>query len=248
MEITLASGLELALVRIPAGEFWMGAEFWSVQEEPRHRVILQEYWIGKYAVTAGQYAAFLRSSGYPARPIQLELPPGKANYPMVNVTWYEAQAFCRWAGGELAADGLFKGWQARLPGEAEWEKAARGVDGREYPWGNEPPDASRCNYAHNRDELTPVGHFSPLGDSPYGCADMAGNVYEWTHSLNWPYPYQAGDGRESEIDAGPRVVRGGAAYTYSGYLRCSSRVTNDPANSYTTRGFRFCLSPVHYGS
>jgi formylglycine-generating enzyme required for sulfatase activity len=162
---------------------------------------------------------------------------------VVNVSWYDAMAFCRWI-QESALVELGR-YQASLPTEAEWEKAARGTDGREYPWGNQPPDESLCNCNHKpgvrSPELTAVGHYSPRGDSPYGCADMAGNVWEWTHSLLKPYPYFAGDGREVEQGEGERVVRGGSFYNFSSFMRCSYRTGNDPSRTYTTRGFRVCV-------
>ena len=248
--LDLELDLGLDLVQIPAGEFWMGADLWNYQEKPRHLVSLAEFWMGRTAVTVKQYALFARATGYPIRPVQISGLPVQADFPVVNVSWYDGRAFCRWVDSLLHEEGdLFPGWQVRLPGEAEWEKAARGTDGREFPWGDRPPDANLCNY--NRSDfkiasLTPVGFYSPQGDSPYGCADMAGNVWEWTHSLNKPYPYDARDGRESEEDPGERVVRGGAAYNFASMMRCSYRVANDPAHDYTTRGFRMCVSPIHF--
>lgn len=245
MILTLDQGLDLELIQIRAGEFWMGSDLWKYDQQPQHRVFLPEFWIGKVPVTVGQYAEFVNRSGYEARPGQIEDPNRRANFPVVLVTWYDAQAFCRWIESEfLAKEGLFDGMQARLPSEAEWEKAARGQDGREFPWGNESPDSSRCNYYDgNIRDMVPVGGFSPLGDSPYGCADMAGNVFQWTHSLYKPYPYIAGDGREGEDAVGERVVRGGSASSMAGFLLCSCRVANDPGKAFTTRGFRVCVSP-----
>ncbi len=246
--LTLSPTVVLSLVRIPSGEFLMGSDLWKYDQQPQHRVSLSEFWIGKVPVTVGQYAEFIKRSGYPARPGQIEDSTLRANLPVVLVTWYDAQAFCHWIEAEfLSKEGLFEGMQARLPSEAEWEKAARGPDGREYPWGNENPDSSRCNYYDgNIRVMVPVGNFSPLGDSPYGCADMAGNVFQWTHSLYKPYPYLANDGREGEEAVGERVVRGGSASSMVGFLRCSCRVANDPGKVYTTRGFRVCVSPDYY--
>jgi formylglycine-generating enzyme required for sulfatase activity len=132
----------------------------------------------------------------------------KANHPVVKVSWSEAMAYGRWLNEAL--HGEIKDLQLRLPTEAEWEKAARGEYGNEWPWGNEF-DPHKCNSSERRQGgTTPVGAYSPQGDSPYGAADMAGNVWEWCHSLYQPYPYMVDDGRESENEnAGDRVLRGG---------------------------------------
>ena len=243
LSLTLEPGLNLDLVHIPAGEFWMGSDHWSDSEKPKHKLVLAEYWIGRTLVTVEQYAAFIRAGNYPTRPGQIEQLASSARYPVVNVTWYDAMAFCRWLQEHLSVE--MGRYNARLPGEAEWEKAARGTDGREFPWGNQPPDEHLCNFNYKpglvTPELTPVGRYSPKGNSPYGCADMAGTVWEWTHSLFKPYPYFAGDGRENEQDSGERVVRGGAFNNFTSFMRCSVRASSDPARSYTSRGFRVCV-------
>src|SRR5690606_17447059 len=127
-------------------------------------------------------------------------------HPVVNVTWHDALAFCQWAG-------------VRLPTEAEWEKAARGTDGRIWPWGGNEPTDKLCNFNMNVGDTTPVGAY-PAGASPYGCLDMAGNVWEWTISLwgkdankpDYGYPYDPNDGREAPDapDAVRRTLRGGS--------------------------------------
>jgi formylglycine-generating enzyme required for sulfatase activity len=250
LTLDLELDLGLDLVQVPAGEFWMGADNWSFSEKPRQAVSLAEFWMGRYCVTAAQYARFIKASDYPVRAGQIDSALEKPDYPVVNVSWYDARAFCRWVDAELHKEGvLFEGWQARLPTEAEWEKAGRGTDGREYPWGNQAPVGRLCNFNQfiwRPGGLTPVGHYSPEGDSRYGCADMAGNVWEWTHSLAKPYPYQADDGREGENDKGERVVRGGAFYNSASFMRCSYRANNHPSHDFTSRGFRLCVSPVHF--
>jgi toxoflavin biosynthesis protein ToxD len=134
----------------------------------------------------------------------------------------------------------------RLPTEAEWEKAARGEYGNEWPWGNEF-DKNRCNSSEGRQRnTTPVNSYSPQGDSPYGCADMAGNVWEWTHTLWQGYPYQAGDGRENEKASGARVLRGGSFGFLHRGVRCAFRDLNyyNPDNRDYDLGFRLCVSPI----
>jgi formylglycine-generating enzyme required for sulfatase activity len=143
--------------------------------------------------TNTQYQAFVRATGHDAPPHWAEgrIPPGRSNHPVVCVTWHDAVEFCDWLRAETEQP-------FRLPTEAEWEKAARGTGGRIYPWGDDPPDEDRCNFNGHVEDTTPIGRYSPQGDSPYRCADVAGNVSEWCHSLYRSYPYHAGDGRENQ--------------------------------------------------
>ena len=135
-----------------------------------------------------------------------------AHHPVVNVFWQDAQAYAAWLG-------------MRLPTEAEWEKAARGTDGRLYPWGNHGPTTNLCNFGMNVGRTTPVGQYSPQGDSLYGCQDMSGNVWEWTDS--WYDDYKR-----------YRVVRGGG-YRYRDRDICVYRRHNlFPTFSYNDVGFR----------
>ena len=136
---------------------------------------------------------------------------------MLSITWHDATAFCEWAG--LA-----------LPTEKQWEKAARGTDGRTWPWGNEEPTAERCNFNKNIGRTTPVGQYSPRGDSPYGCADMAGNVWEWTAS--W---YDSSEQL--------RVLRGGSWFTDAQRCRCALRYRFDPLNGLGSGGCRVLVAP-----
>lgn len=166
------------------------------------------------------------------------MPQGRELHPVVNVTWQDALTFCTWAG-------------VRLPSEAQWEKAARGRDGRNFPWGNAAPDLTRCNYDRTIDDTSPVGTF-PDGDSPYGVADMAGNVLEWTRS-NWGsnfaypeycYPYIATDGREDQ-NAGRkvlRVLRGGAFNMSEACVRCAFRTSGNITRGRPNIGFRVIWS------
>jgi serine/threonine-protein kinase len=178
LSLTLAPGVTMELVRIPAGEFLMGSDTnkdkaADYEETPQHRLHLEEYLIGKTPVTNAQYLAFVQATGHkpPEFWIQGVIPQGKEQHPVVNISWFDAFAFCRWAGQG-------SGHVVRLPSEAEWEKAARAAGGRIWPWGSQPPDKKRCNFNNNVGGTTPVGQYSPRGDSPYGCADMAGNIDE----------------------------------------------------------------------
>jgi len=160
--------LSQPMVWVPPGPFLMGSDKGRDpqaydDELPQHRVMLPGYWIGRYPVTVAQFRAFVEASGY--QPKDSDSLNGPDNHPVVYVTWHDALPFCRWLSERT-------GLPVTLPSEAEWEKAARGTDGRIYPWGNGPPDESRCNFAGGR--TTPVGRYSPKGDSPYGCVDMAG--------------------------------------------------------------------------
>ena len=235
LSLTLAPGVTLKLVRVPAGEFLMGSTNTDSDadavEEPQHKLSLDEYLIGQYDVTNIQYAAFVQAT----RRVWSK-PVGKDDYPVVNIRWSEAVAFCDWAS-------QVTGRRVQLPSEAQWEKAARGTDGRKYPWGNEVPDASRLNYNNNVIATTPVGQYSPQGDSPYGAADMAGNVYQWTSSLKRAYPYMPDDGRENLQSRDWRIVRGGSFVVGRTGVRSASRVVYDPVSRYNNVGFRVVVLP-----
>ncbi len=215
---------------------------------PEHQVELAGYWIGRYPVTVAQFRSFLEAAGYRGRGSggRQEMPQGKDDHPVVRVTWFDARAYCEWLSQR-------SGLPVRLPTEAEWEKAARGTDGRFYPWGDEAPDEKRCNFGNNVGRTTPVGQYSPYGDSPYGCADMAGNVWEWTLSpwgKGWAepefkYPYHPNDGRD-DIGAGRdvrRVLRGGAFDYNQYYVRCAYRDGLNPYRRNLNLGFRIVVAP-----
>ncbi len=225
--IVLEEPIRLELIRIPAGEFLMGSDPAKDSqafdgELPQPRVDLSEYYIGKYDVTNAQYQAFARATEYePPRDWEDgRIPVGKENHPVVHVSWHDAVAFCEWLSQKT-------GREFRLPTEAEWEKAARGTDGREYPWGNEPPTPDLCNFGMNVGHTTPVGQY-PKGASPYDVLDMVGNVWEWT---------------DSQYDqSGPRrVVRGGSYIHHAGReFRCAFRLDITPGSRHFDLGFRVC--------
>jgi formylglycine-generating enzyme required for sulfatase activity len=248
--LIITEPIRMELVRVPGGKFLMGTtdeqiqdmlkrfdwakewreKGWFSPEQPAGPVELAEFTIGKYPVTNAQYAAFAKATG------RKDAITGKDDHPVVNVSWDDAVAFAEWLSVQTGK--LF-----RLPTEAEWEKAARGTDGRIYPWGDawDPKKANTREGGAGR--TTPVGQYSPGGDSPYGCADMAGNVWEWTSSLYRPYPYEPGDGREDLKAGGARVLRGGAYYDDPGGVRCACRFRDLPDYGSGDIGFRVVASP-----
>ena len=246
-------------VEIPAGEFWMGAQ----KEDPSkrdydadayddesavHRVYLDAYRIGKYPVTVSEYQRFVEQDGYQDErhweaggfheyqtpedwEDQLQYP----NRPVVGVSWHEASAYAAWSG-------------ARLPTEAEWERAARGTEGRKYPWGNEDPDASLLNYKGNVGRTTPVGVYS-RGATPDGILDMAGNVDEWCQD-GWQDAYPAGEvsNPQGPDKATIRVFRGGAWSSDAGFCRAACRGWGVPEVRFVYLGFRVAAVPRNESS
>jgi formylglycine-generating enzyme required for sulfatase activity len=191
------------MIRIPEGEFVMGSDARWPDEGPMHIVYLESFYIDKFEVTNSQYQRFIESTDRPA-PMDWEnnrYPPGKIDHPVVFVTWFDANDYCHWR-------------DKRLPTDAEWEKAARGTDGRWFPWGNDF-DAKKANVPQLKlGGTTSVGKF-PEGNSPYGVSDMAGNVWEWTASWYKAYP---GNRRPTEnYGEKYRVLKGGSWIDCSGY-------------------------------
>ena len=163
----------------------------------------------------------------------------RTNHPVVGVTWYEASAFCRWLTHYLNDGGVY-----RLPSEAEWEYAARGMQRRTYAWGNEPLDDERANYNERYNGTSAVGSF-PLGATPDGLWDMTGNVWEWTRSEYRPYPYDSRDGREEGSDPAQKVftLRGGSWGSQPFDLRASFRRGCAPDSHFNGVGFRVSRYP-----
>jgi formylglycine-generating enzyme required for sulfatase activity len=254
-------------VYVPAGEFSMGdtdaaavAECTRYQydcmpgffldNEPPHTVALDAFWLDKTEVTNGMYALCVEA-GACQPPAQTNSwtnaeyfgNPEFDNYPVIYVSWDDAHTYCAWAG-------------RRLPSEAEWEKAARGTDGRQYPWGNEPVAGPRANFADKNfpysnnypqeddgyRDVAPVGSY-PAGASPYGALDMAGNVHEWVSSLYKSYPYQADDGREAVTAPGDRATRGNACDSAAYQMRAGYRSAMAPDFRADYLGFRCAGSP-----
>jgi formylglycine-generating enzyme required for sulfatase activity len=229
------------MVLIPRGSFVMGSDpqtdgLARTAEQPQQTLSLPDYYLARTPVTNAQYAAFVSGAKYtPPRYWSGTRPSwGKGQHPVVSVSWYDAVAYCRWLVQTT-------GKPYRLPTEAEWEKGARGTDGRTYPWGDQW-DASCCNTKESgREDTTPVGRYLQ-GASPYGLLDMAGNVWEWTSSLYWAYPYRADDGREDLSTPESRVLRGGSWLDFYDSARAAYRRSYVPAYHSRTHGFRPCMS------
>jgi formylglycine-generating enzyme required for sulfatase activity len=231
------------MILIPGGKFTMGCDEGSAKHRPEHSLYRDPFFIDRYPVTNQEYKRFVDDTGHPVPfytvswcdtqdynwdPEARIFPEGKADHPVALVSWNDALAYAQWAG-------------KRLPTEAEWELAARGTEGRIWPWGNKAV-AGRCNTREaGFGATTPVYQFMPKGDTPEGVADMIGNVWEWTATLYRPYPYEPNDGRESLNGNGWRVLRGGSwvndLYTARGYARLDGDFI-----FYNNVGFRCALS------
>jgi len=261
----------LGFIEIPAGPFAVGSDQQRDREAadrefPQHEVNLPGYYLARWPVTVAQFAAFVRASGHEStEPKSLK---GIANHPVVYVTWDDAMAYCSWLNEKLRklarerlgmekplSESKHRFWRGLadgslrvgLPSETEWEKAARGVDGRIYPWGNES-DPNRANYSETGLGATSaVGCFSG-GASPCGCEEMSGNVWEWTRSLFDDYPYPQEDlkrqAREDPAATGRRVLRGGAFDGDARYARCAVRGDLNPVSRFDYLGFRVVASPL----
>ncbi|NLH98841.1 MAG: formylglycine-generating enzyme family protein [Chthonomonadales bacterium] len=221
------------LVYVPAGEFIMGSDDGREREKPQRDVYLDAFWMYRYPVTVAQYRRFCNEMGR-------EMPgaPGWGwldDHPIVNVNWSDAKAYADWAG-------------VSLPTEAQWEKAARGTDGRMYPWGD-IWDSDRCRCSRFRsgdaDSTAPVGSY-PSGASPYGCLDMAGNECEWC--ADW-YDARYHAQTQNHNPTGPksgkcRVLRGGSWYNLNpNCLRAAYRYDLAPVIRGKDLGFRCAAGP-----
>lgn len=280
-------------VHVPAGVFLRGSEDGEPDEQPMGEVLLDDYWLAKYPVTVGQFRAFVEATGFVT---DAERGLGSWQYwdggweprldgrwdntyleqaedhPVVSVSWDDVQHYCAWLSEQL-------GPSFGLPTEAQWEKGARGTDGRRYPWGDEPPSGAHANlndarflaaYAESDRaemadpalddgfaETAPVDAY-PLGASPYGILDMAGNAGEWCHDVYDEDSYRDGphvNPRGPQVDPGrdhgsiDRVNRGGAwtdsatpTHPGAGHSILSAARTGDEQNSSDDHmGFRLCI-------
>ena len=266
------------MVLIPAGEFWMGTDAneipqlvqwakkyasdaqasWFEDEAPRHKVYVDAFYIDKYEVTVAQYQKFIDATGYPKPAFWDDSRFNAPTQPVVGVTWYDAMTYAKWAG-------------KRLPTEAEWEKAARGgLEGKKFPWGDQDPDGSQCNFADKNapSEFTwadrnandgyqytaPVGKYPPNG---YGLYDIAGNVWEWCLDKYDSGFYAKSSGRNPVGGAtnitdiisdftnvtNHRVLRGGSWSDNPYHVRVADREFNYPSYPNYYLGFR-CAGSV----
>ncbi len=225
------------MVWVPAGAFLMGStpeeEDAGANEMPQHRVTLDGFWIYKHAVTVAQYHTFCQAT-------HRQLPEAPSwgwldTHPMVNVCWEDAGAYAEWA-------------HAKLPSEAQWEKAARGKDGRIYPWGNEW-DVQKCSTAageHSPRMSMPVGSL-PAGASPYGCLEMVGNIWQWCADRYGERYYRVSPAGNppGAMQGTARVVRGGSWFDFTREcLRVARRSKSEPMNSGNDLGFRCVVLPA----
>lgn len=249
-----ANGVAFPFVYVPAGSFQMGSNDYD-HEKPIHTMHVDTFWLGKTPVTNAQFRLFVGNGGYTNQALwttagwqwrtsQKITQPGywtdstwnTPQQPVVGVSWYEVMAYTAWLAQAT-------GQAIRLPTEAEWEKGARGTDGRKYPWGDEVPDKSRCNFNKDKGKTTPVGSYS-AGASPYSALDMAGNVWEWT-ATKWVENYANYANvvdNEQEGDA-PRALRGGSWGSNSDNVRSANRYRNGPDNRHDLIGFRLVFAP-----
>ncbi|HEX7555782.1 MAG TPA: formylglycine-generating enzyme family protein [Leptolinea sp.] len=264
----------MILMFVPAGEFKMGSDGENNGENPLHTVNLDAYWIDRTDVTNAQFAKFINESGYKTdaekggnsvvfnvNTKKLEVvkganwmhPEGATSslnglekYPVTQMSWNDAAAYCQWAG-------------RRLPTEAEWEKAARGTDGRKYPWGNQPPAGNLLNFADKNlpadqsdnkiDDgyrfTSPVGNF-PDGASPYGVMDMAGNVWNWV--VDWfdggYYKLSPALNPQGPVTGSVKVLRGGGWGDNVNGTLADNRVSSHPNGRGPSLGFRCASSTV----
>lgn len=217
------------MIFVEAGPFLMGSEI-NPEERPLRTLELPDYYIDRYPVRNKDYALFVQATKRPSPKhwIQGKYPEGEAEHPVVHVSGHDAKAYAEWAG-------------KRLPTEAEWEKAARGTDGRKYPWGDEM-EVSRLNCLESGlGKTLPVGSYSPQGNSPYGVVDMAGQVWEWTSC--WFEAYEGNTYESQYYGKQVLAIRGGSWSSQVSLCRTSYRGMGHPDYPFAHGGFR-CVMDI----
>ena len=233
---------------ISEGYFSMGSNNGPDDEKPEHRVFVKSFFIDVLPVSNADFAKFLNARGLRnhlgesfyddddrdarihQRDSSWQADLGYATHPVNEVSWVGAREYCNWL-------------NKRLPTEAEWEKSARGTDGRKYPWGNAKPNNKQALYGAAYNSSAPVDAF-PEGASPYGILDLAGNQWEWVSSVYRPYPYKADDGRENQTPGPVRSTRGGGHDSSEEEITTTQRGRNlsrNPKAGHHNIGFR-CAS------
>ena len=229
-----------AWIRLAGGTFGMGSDGGREDSRPVHEVRVTDFRMSRYPVTNEQYDAFVRETGRqaPEHWSGGELPVDEADHPVVHVSWHDAQAFCGWLTEKVGANDA----GAHLPTEAQWEFAARGVEGREYPWGGEPPTPQRANYQESAIEGTSPVTMHADGATPDGIHDLAGNVRQWC--LDWYARYEEGPQQDptGPVQGRERVLRGGSYLDAPGTLRGAYRFNVDPNSHFGFVGFHVAWS------
>ncbi|MFN3681425.1 MAG: formylglycine-generating enzyme family protein, partial [Nitrospira sp.] len=234
------------MVLVPAGSFPMGVPLGErdggEDEYPRHEVFVDAFFIDVFEVTNGRYFEFVKSTGHrvPLHPKDQTrslwrgdtITDSLADRPVINVDWYDAAAYCAWAG-------------KRLPTEAEWEMAAKGPSDRRYPWGNVEPTAKHLNYNQRwigEKTLMPVGSYE-AGKSPYGVYDMAGNVWEWVNDWYDPQYYAKSPSKNPRgpVTGTKKVIRGAGWQNETPTVRVFTRLGVDPSMRNESTGFRCAM-------
>jgi iron(II)-dependent oxidoreductase len=236
------------MMLISGGDFIMGSNSGPDDEKPQHTIFLKPFFLDILPVSNADFATFLNHQGLKnqqgdtlydhqdndarihLRNLVWQSDLAYELHPVNEVSWVGARDYCAWL-------------NKRLPTEAEWEKAARGIDGRKYPWGNAAPSARLALFGAPYNSSAPVDAF-PDGASPYGILDMAGNQWEWVSSIYQPYPYKPNDGRENQ-NAGPiRSTRGGGHDSNAEEISTTHRgraLSRNPKAGHHNIGFR-CAS------